>query len=77
MYSEKYLIYVPNQEQEGKAFEIFQLFRGIIKGIFDNLPENPKFIDSERTVIFLFFWKKNRKMPFLELGPRFHSGRSQ
>lgn len=50
IYTEKFLIYVPNAEQESKAFEIFQLFRNIMKGIFDNLPENPRFIDEARTV---------------------------
>lgn len=59
IYSEKYLIYVPNQEQESKALEIFQLFRGIVKGIFDNLPERPKFIDAENTVSFFNIFFKN------------------
>lgn len=50
IYSEKNLIYLPNAEQESQAFEIFQIFKTMIKSIFENLPENPKFLDEEKTV---------------------------
>lgn len=52
IYSEKNLLYVPLPEHEAKAFEIFQMFKTMIKEIFDHLPEKPVFLDEERTVIF-------------------------
>ena len=75
MYSEKNLIYTPTQEQETKALEIFHLFKSMIKGIFENLPEKPVFVDNEKTVkIIRFFRIFGNFLKILEFGSRFYSG---
>lgn len=55
IYSEKVLIYTPTPVHIEKAFDIFRLFKTMIKGIFDNLPENPVFVDEEKNVFFFVF----------------------
>ena len=50
VHSERNLIYIPSAEQESKAYEIFQFFGDMFKGIFEKLPERPRFLDSEQKV---------------------------